>query len=184
MRILFLRAKSFSSAGLGRCPRCMRQSFIVALIAVSLALIITEAVRAPAFILLAWIIAGGLAILWLAHMSASALRGANFALTRESSQAEDNLRWAARRKFIVTFARVFLITATISAIPGYSARAQGCLCSEQDCNCDPGYFCVMNPYFPSDSFCCPDGTIPCSESTGTLCCDKGCYGEGCTEDAP
>ena len=115
-------------ANLGRCPKCMRQSFIFMLGAWAAALVAASVTDSPAPVIAAATLASGATVLWLAHITAFALGAAGSANNSENKALERRilagLASQQRRQFIASFAKVFVLGAAATALPVGSAFAQ------------------------------------------------------------
>jgi hypothetical protein len=69
------------NANLGRCPRCMRQSFVFLACTWGLAFVLTLARSSPPALTVAWVIAVIATGLWLSHLTVFALRATRSATT-------------------------------------------------------------------------------------------------------
>jgi hypothetical protein len=145
-------------AHLGRCPRCIRQSFLYALGAWgafggSLALnraLITACLALAAF---------SLTLLWLAHLTVSAARG--MAGERNDARAASGL---SRRQLFSRFAQSLGTLALVTALPGAAAaqdRTQNCLtcCDKFRTSCGNGGDCNVN-YQNCVNNCNAGGELP------------------------
>jgi hypothetical protein len=79
-------------AKLGRCPRCMRQSFFFMLGTWGLVVIVTLVAISPLLLTLTSVIAVGATGLWLSHLTAFALRA-----MRHVTTATDDVTCCASR---------------------------------------------------------------------------------------
>ena len=109
------------NANLGRCPRCMRQSFVFMLGTWGLVLVITMVTISPLVLTLATVFAVGATGLWLSHLTAFALRAIRSASTSGGKvmgrNVVNNLSLQPRRHFILAFSKSFLLAATAAALP-------------------------------------------------------------------
>lgn len=126
---------------LGRCPKCMRQSFLAAAAAWGLAATLWL-VNAMGIVMLAAMAAAlGATLLWLAHLAAYAVRAA---------RATADAPLESRRRFASNLLKAAGAMAIITALPG-TALADNCCdcskCSSQQvccktangcCGCFPG----------------------------------------------
>jgi hypothetical protein len=79
------------NANLGRCPRCMRQSFVFVLGTWGLVLVMTLVTISPPVLTLATVFAAGATGLWLSHLTAFALRVMRSASTSKSKAIGRNV---------------------------------------------------------------------------------------------
>lgn len=168
---------------IGRCPKCMRQSFVFMLGAFSLAIVIELTVRSPALLIASRIVAVSSVGLWLSHLAAFSLRATRNAKSATPNaigkNSETDLELQPRRQFLLTFARSFALVAAATALPVRSASAQaGCNCPDITPKCcynsnGQTYVCA-----PADANCCgdPDPNVaPWSCPSGHYCTgDHGC----------
>lgn len=118
---------------LGRCPKCMRQSFLVALAAWAAAIIARVMDGSGALSIGIALGAGALSLLWVAHLLAYAARSVAPLPAGDSSGAET----LSRRDIIPKFARAVGVMALVTATPA-SVWAQSCC----DCSkCASGQNC-------------------------------------------
>ena len=154
---------------LGRCPRCMRQSFMAAFAAWGLVLAISLVASKPVFmpVVLA-------AALWLAHLATFARRAALTARRASPSQAPA----LSRRQFLPIFVRVFVAAALLTALPaGMRALA------DDPCDaCDKGaaycFQCCSCKHDNSIAGCAnvpdPDKRRNCYDQAATDWCNCNC----------
>jgi hypothetical protein len=116
------------NTNLGRCPRCIRQSFVVMLGTWGMVLVMTLATASSPALILSKVIAVGSTGLWLAHLAAFAIRA-----TRSPTTARDEVLGRnvvtdpspqPRRHFILAFSKSFLLAASAAALPIGAALAQ------------------------------------------------------------
>ena len=116
------------NANLGRCPRCMRQSFVFMLGTCGLALVLTLVTISPLVLTLSKVIASGATGLWISHLAAFAFRATRSATTaRGELIGRDDVSTRSlppRRQFVVSFAKSFLFAASVAALPIGAALAQ------------------------------------------------------------
>jgi hypothetical protein len=115
-------------AKLGRCPRCMRQSFFFMLGTWGLVLVTTLVTISPLVLTLATVIAVTATGLWLSHLTAFSLRAMRSVSTSDGEMAGRNavttLSPQPRRQFVLAFSKSFLLAATAAALPFGAAFAQ------------------------------------------------------------
>jgi hypothetical protein len=164
MQLLPRRLWQAMDAHLGRCSKCMRQSFLAALGAAGLALALPLITAAPAVLLASTVAALGAAALWLAHLTAFALRSA--AITREHQP---------KRRYALAFVRDLFVIAAATAVPFNAAFAQvPCRCPSNAPKCCYNYDGKNYVCAPSNAVCCA-GNPPHYCQSG-----KQCYGtSGC-----
>ncbi|MDE2163348.1 MAG: DUF3624 family protein [Alphaproteobacteria bacterium] len=113
---------------LGRCPKCMRQSFIFMMGAWAVALVTPSVTDLPAPAIAAAALASAATVLWLAHITAFALGAAGSADKSGNTALERNISAGLvsqqRRQFISSFAKVFVLGAAATALPAGSVFAQ------------------------------------------------------------
>ena len=134
------------SANLGRCPKCMRRAFLVALGAWALSFV-AAALGVGSWAVTAMAIAAlGLTALWVAHVIAFALRAKEEAAEKRTVEqpsggdARDGAPAVlSRRKAVADFARVLVFAAAATAISARAALACVQLpvkcSSNSDCTC-------------------------------------------------
>ena len=108
---------------LGRCPKCMRQSFLAAFGASMLAAVAWVVIGGNAVTIAGVIAALGLTALWLAHLVAYAVRSV---ATSDGPRncGSTPVEMMSRRDMIPTLARVFGAMALATALPASAAFAQ------------------------------------------------------------
>ena len=122
---------------LGRCPHCMRNSFLAAF----LALVTTAAEWVGGSPMAAFLApcAAALLLLWLSHLAAYSWRTSRLRRDAEPAGGDTDL---ARRAFFPAFASIFAGAAIATALPLSSARALG-----GECPATSGRHCPDNaPY--------------------------------------
>lgn len=158
---------------LGRCPVCMRAAFQAAVAAWLLSMSIFFLAGTPALLAPSVAAATALTGLWLAHTWVFSSH-----VVRATAVRGYDLPDASRRRFLLTFLRTLVFTATLTSLPG-SLAAQGCNCySDSNCQCPPDYpQCVFNPS-TGEAICCGPGAVGCAGPSVTWCCPPGsnCYG--------
>ncbi len=115
-------------ANLGRCRKCMRQSFIFMLGAWAAALVAASVTDSSTPVIAVAALASVATVLWLAHITAFALGAAGSANKSGNRALERNVSAGLvsqqRRQFIASFAKVFVLGAAATALPLQSAFAQ------------------------------------------------------------
>ncbi len=132
-------------ANVGACPTCMRQSFVTALFAATVALSAWLLLGSSLTTTLLISGAVGMALLWVVHLFAYAWKvSAKTHRTEYGVTVLDH----SRRAFIPTFAKVFIGVALATALPVRPAWAVTCASDEWCCRHDfnNGGVCVK---------CCP-----------------------------
>lgn len=179
MKSVMDRTATALNASLGQCPRCMRQSFLFALGAWGAAIILNVAQAGFGLASLSLMIASGLTVLWLCHVTAFALRSARHAHgamrnSKDITTSHDS-SVEPRRRFMVTFAKsvVFVISAT--ALPFSTAYAQTCPCEDPTPKCCWSYDAQYYVCAPEDAVCCghPNNPWFCGSN-------ENCTGDGST----
>ena len=164
---------------LGRCPKCMRKSFVFALGTCGLALLMAFTASPPALRVAVEIAALAAAGVWLSHLLAFAFRasrrraGSPGPQTQEPSPADTENQ--GRRRLILSFARNFAFIAVATALPIASAWAASCPCAAT-LKCCWNYTADTYTCAPRDAVCCGHPTTP------WYCQPKhNCYGDkgGC-----
>jgi hypothetical protein len=116
------------NAKLGRCPKCMRQSFVFMLGTWGLVLVMTLVTISPLVLTLSKVIAVTATGLWLSHLTAFAFRATRSAATARGEVMRRNvvtdLSHQPRRHFILAFSKSFLLAATAAALPIGAVFAQ------------------------------------------------------------
>jgi hypothetical protein len=120
--------KDIFLANLGRCPKCMKQSFIFMLGAWVLAFVIELTTNSPTLLIASKIVAVGSAGLWLLHLTAFSLRAVRNTSTSTGNalrvNAVTDLSLQSRRQFALSFAKSLIIAATATALPIRNAFAE------------------------------------------------------------
>ncbi|HTC17689.1 MAG TPA: hypothetical protein VK690_01100 [Stellaceae bacterium] len=167
-------ALAMLDARLGRCSRCMRQSFLAAAGGLALACALTMLAPAPFMIAGGWIAAFALAALWLAHIAAFSARAA-IAGRKAAARSRSAAGPWQRRRFLGAFAKTLLLVAAATLFP-VSFRAA----SADECSCPQ--VALPNGVFNSarqECTCCAANQVGCTSAKKTWCCDKGhdCQGD-------
>lgn len=175
MNTFVKKAVTALDAKLGRCPKCMRLSFLAMLAAGILALSMTAMAASSLLIAATEIIAAGAALLWLSHLVAYALRAVMNPCTLQQKTPTDDAAHP-RRQFMFAFARslVFVMAAT-AVFPVSKVFAQSC-------DCEDNMKCCWN-YAGDVSVCAPLNANCCTHATDPWYCPEGhnCYGDsGCS----
>jgi len=177
MKALLTETIGKLSAHLGRCPRCMRQSFRFMLGAWSLAFVVSLITNAGMVLVASQITAAGSAILWLSHLAVFSLRAA-----RNASTPADNASGRTvsadpsvdpQRRYVLAFTKSLVVAATATALPLRAAFAQSCGCAAP-------LKCCFN--YTGDQYVCAPRDAVCCASANPYYCSSGtnCYGErGC-----
>ena len=176
---MFSTLRSMSSRlldNLGRCPKCMRQSFLAMLGLGGLAFLISLTATSPILLIVSKILAVGSVGLWLSHLTAFALRA-----MRNTNPSAGNARaqnvatdLRPRRQFILAFAKGFALATTATVLPTRTAFAQ------VPCRCPSTHKCCYN-YAGNNYVCAPRDAV-CCVSTSPWYCPRGqiCTGtSGC-----
>ena len=119
------RVTGIVAAKLGHCPRCMRQSFVIAVIAWVCAMAAC-AMAWPVLTITFGILALGLSGLWLAHLATFAARVVVKVERNADSATNDPASCCARmprRQFFRTFAKAFTFAAIATAVSTRTALA-------------------------------------------------------------
>jgi hypothetical protein len=163
---------AYLDAHLGRCPRCMRQSFIFMLGAWGLVLVLLFATYSSTPTVTSAIVATSLTILWLSHLTAFALRAARNGTPAMRGMAGANSPSDSlvqpRRRFILAFTKGAAFAALATAFPFGTVFAQTCPCAAPLKCCystDAKYYDCA----PSDAMCCGDPTNPWHCNSGQRC---------------
>jgi hypothetical protein len=121
----------FLDRNIGRCPKCMGQAFLAALIASAFVFAAIALDLHIGIVTIAVVAAAGATALWLAHIVAYALRTTMLEKTAEDDGAAVDMK-LSRRAFAATFAKTaaYAIVTTALAVASTSAFAQNrCDCS-------------------------------------------------------
>ncbi len=129
---------SYVHRQLGRCPTCMRQSFIAALISSLTAAAAWLWLGRPLMAALISVTATGLVLLWLAHVVAYARRAQADGPTQRD--ADHDLPDPSRRALAPGFAKLVVGVALATALPPALAHANCiqfpvCCTKDGDCVC-------------------------------------------------
>ena len=135
-----------SWAMLGRCAYCMRAAVTSALVMwlIAFALPVITASRLP--MIVAMLIASALSLLWIAHISAYALRRVQCTLGTPSVEVGGDVSRHSRRDLFPLFAKAFVFAAIATTVPSFfqAAKAQedgGCP-SDTPAPCGTDYCCA------------------------------------------
>jgi hypothetical protein len=113
---------------LGRCPRCMRQSFFFVISTWGLVHVTTLVTISPLVRTSATVIAVTATGVWLSHLAAYALRATRHLHTATEAVMGRNIITALslhpRRQFVLAFSKSFLVAATAAALPIGAVFAQ------------------------------------------------------------
>jgi len=128
MNTILKKSLAVLDANLGRCPRCMRLSFIFMLGMWGLVLVMTWATNSPLVLTAARVIVVAATGLWFSHLTAFALRAMRSAGASKGKpvgrSVVADLPYPPRRQFVFAFAKSFLLAATATALPIQTAFAQ------------------------------------------------------------
>jgi hypothetical protein len=138
---------------LGRCPKCMRTSFLAAISSLVVALAVTLITDFPFITSFAWTTAAVLIGLWIAHLVAFALRASAAArsVPNEVVDASLKVQHRSRREIVPMFCRALAFAALVTTLPSMIGPAsaqspcqncQGCwnccTCYQQVCTSSSG----------------------------------------------
>jgi hypothetical protein len=126
-------------ANLGRCPRCMRRCFTVAMCGSAAMATGWLVVGRSAVTELSSVVASLLICLWLLHVA--------FSASRVAARVSDTVEDPSRRALVRTFAKALLGVALATALPARLARAAGAECpvySGTYCS-DRSPYCCFSP---------------------------------------
>jgi hypothetical protein len=175
MKILARNIDAILDTYLGRCPKCVRTSFLVAVAASCAALILPTATNSPFLTTASRVLAVASAGLWLSHLVAFALRAGRSASMSNETALRETRRSSpyqgARRQFIVSFAKSFVFAVAATALPFRSAFAA-------DCNCASPLKCCWD--FTGTVSVCAAADAVCCAGQNPWSCPNGhnCYGDG------
>lgn len=179
MNSLMNRAVGILNSGLGRCPRCMRQSFLFALGAWAVTIVLAVAQVGPTLVSMGVVAATSLTLLWFGHITAVALRSAKheYGIARNGSggTASHDSPVGPRRRFMLAFVKSAVFVAAVTALPVRAVLAGTCPCK------DPTPKCCWS-YDAKFYVCAPDDAVCCSHPTNPWFCgkDQNCNGDGST----
>lgn len=172
MKAMLAEARAFLDDNLGRCPKCMRQSFVFMLAALGLAVVTSMVTSSPTLLIAGTVVALGSAGLWLSHMLAYALRSARRKTApssfRVSKKSAADIEIQPRRQFIISFARSFALVAAATALPVGSAFAATCPCAAP-LKCCWSYAADYYVCAAADAVCCTHARNPWSCPSGHTC---------------
>ncbi|WP_353026324.1 DUF3624 family protein [Mesorhizobium sp. M0991] len=151
---------------IGRCPKCMRQSFIASCIGwLAVWVIIGSGFITSAGPILHYSVALALLLsgLWLLHLVIYAIR---YSLRRTKLQSPSDVKAGEhsplRRSFIANFSTAFASMAIMTTMPRtveFDSHKKGAgtqlAMNCYDGQCGPGTFCCQ---WGNSSWCCQDGT--------------------------
>ncbi len=164
---------------LGHCPKCMRQSFLVMLVAWGVTGVLAVAAAGVGLAGASAVAAGCLTLLWLGHVAAFALRSARNGNVRRGigngGAAPPESPVGPRRRFMLAFVRSAAFAATATAFPYGSVFAATCRCSGSTPKCCWSYDAKYYVCAPRDAVCCGHPKNPwfCNS-------DQSCNGDGST----
>ncbi len=170
------KMRTFLDAHLGRCPRCMRQSFVFMLGAWGLALALPFATSSPTPAVASAIAAASLTLLWLGHLAAFALRAAGNGapamrgMTGAPSPSDSPVQ--PRRRFMLAFTKAAAFAALATAFPLGTVFAQTCPCAAP-LKCCFSFDAKYYDCAPSDAMCCGHPTNPWHCNSGSSCNGDG-----------
>ncbi len=161
------------SAGLGRCPKCMRTSFRFAAMSCLALMLALTFVDEPVLIMAALVAAIIFVAVWTAHLVTYSGRMAQWTMAteRSASHARNLVAGSERRRFLGFFMRALAYSATASIASVAVA---------QDCRCPPqAPECIFNPC-RRERFCMPRGFVACAGCKKSWYCNPGhnCLGDG------
>jgi len=153
MHTLLAQMRSIISVNLGRCPRCIRQSFAAGLVLGGLALASWLAFG-PGIVTLTFAAASLAAFgLWTAHIVAFAAR--SVAPQNREPVAAIGQPALSRRETIPAFVQALAVIALVTTLPMGKAKADDC------CDCSK---------CSSDQNCCKTANGCCGCFPGTVQC--------------
>jgi hypothetical protein len=117
---------------LGRCPHCMRKSFVAAVVASAASLLAREWIREALALIPLAVLAAAMIMLWAAHLVIFSLRQVVGGKSLEVHLEPDS----GRRSFLPTFAKALAGAAVLTALPKF-ARAEDkcdrCISNREKC---------------------------------------------------
>ena len=135
---------------LGRCPLCIRAAFLSSAIAWLIAGV-TIAVSSPPVVAMAAVTAAvAFSILWVAHLTAFAVRAARCRVrTAAAPTAPSRL---SRRDLYPVFAKAFMFVAAATALPALSTRALADCPPDAPSPCGNIWCCAKPSRFHCDGY--------------------------------
>ena len=163
MNAISTRARRLVDANLGRCPKCMRISFLASLAAWALLVAVNLIDDQSAFTAVATISALAFTVLWIAHLVAYATRAA-MGSDKPNDRSVEPTAVLSRRQIIPIFARALGAVALSTALPATAfaqSRLNKCLtcCAEHLQKCGGAGACHVN-YENCVANCNSSGTTP------------------------
>jgi len=107
---------------LGRCPHCMRKSFVAAAIAAASLVIVSQWPHEALVTIPLGVVTAALIVLWMAHLAMFSLRRARAAKVAGAHAQPD----ASRRSFLPTFAKALAVAALCTALPELARAEDAC----------------------------------------------------------
>jgi hypothetical protein len=158
-------------ANLGACPKCMRTSFLAALWSAIVAGGMVVAAPGSLWAILSATGAGGLVLLWIAHLVAFGIRTSRGMLRarRGLSGVSPAVPYTAslRREFLHGALQAFGFAAIATVFPGaVSAQETETACTVTSCS-GP---CQCAPPYSSCQTCASNGEVGCFLPGVVLCC--------------
>lgn len=151
---------------LGRCLFCMRAAFVSAIVVSLLAVVALALVPWTAIAAALLGLAAAFSLLWLAHLTAYAIR---FARWQGSAATErGHPAGLARRHVMTHFARALALIALATALPQLSkpAAAAGDCPAGSPHPCGPKWCCSSPSRFHCEGY---TGTVPAWRQRGHFC---------------
>ena len=156
-------------ANLGACPKCMRTSFLAALWSAIVAGGIVAAAPGSPWAILCATAAGGLVLLWIAHLAAFGIRTSRGMLRarRGLSGVSSAAPYTAslRREFLHGALQAFGFAAVATVFPS-AVSAQDTPCTVTSCS-GP---CQCAAPYSSCQTCAANGEVGCFLPGVVLCC--------------
>lgn len=142
------RSPSIATRKLGKCQRCIRQSFLASLAAWTVYALTASATLPQAVQILIAVTTIGLSALWLAHLTAFVLQSSWFSRDRQ-------IDGAARRQALVLAARAIGVgvLASVPAVLLPESAAAFCGQCTKNADCGKGWSCKNTAPVNSGEVC-------------------------------
>ena len=165
MRQLFMFRGVVTIGKLGRCLFCMRAAFALAASSWVLTLAAFAGLGAAIGVPLA-AVATAFSILWLAHLTAHAMRSARCRLSAATVEDDGRVTKSSRREVFAFFAKALASVAVASMVPGTAARAQSGCPSTHPHPCGTQYCCSQRALYYCEGY---TGHVENWRKAGTFC---------------
>lgn len=143
---------------LGRCAFCMRAAFVSAAFVWLFAFLVQVVIPNRIVAVALMIAASALSILWLAHLTAYAVRSARCKVSTVTIDVSGTVTKFSRRDLVPFFVRTFALAAVATVLPVLFTSAR----ADEGCSGDTPYAC-------GTQYCCSGSAVwHCKGYTGSV----------------